>query len=31
MDLEAQFNPERGEIELFNFRTVMGDFSWWGK
>jgi len=23
MDLEAQFNPERGEIELFNFRTVM--------
>jgi N utilization substance protein A len=23
MDLEADFNPERGEIELFNFRTVV--------
>lgn len=23
MNLEAQFNPERGEIELFNFRTVV--------
>ncbi|MBN2467021.1 MAG: transcription termination/antitermination protein NusA [Deltaproteobacteria bacterium] len=23
MDLEAQFNPERGEIELFSFRVVV--------